>query len=234
METSPGIFRTHPWFNSGGQTEVRNIGIEGAASSVYGGQMNSKNVLLHSLRVGLALTLAGTAPLPTAAQQNTRAELESPSNRDVRRIEALKEEVRHQLVTLPYYSVFDWLEAEIKADGTVTLIGQVIRPSTKDDAAARVQKLEGATKVMDNIEILPVSTMDDQLRLALYRAIYRFDSPLFRYATQSIPPIHIIVKNGRAVLKGVVASQTDSQLANAAAQGVSGVFEVKNELQVQS
>ena len=75
--------------------------------------------------------------------------------------------------------------------------------------------------------------MDDQLRIALYRAIYRYDYPLFRYATQAIPSIHIIVKNGRATLKGVVANQMDSQLAYTAARGVSGLFEVKNELQIE-
>jgi len=75
--------------------------------------------------------------------------------------------------------------------------------------------------------------MDDQLRIALYRAIFNFNSPLFRYATQSVPPIHIIVKNGHATLKGVVMNQMDSQLAYMAAQGVPGVFEVKNELMIE-
>src|SRR5262249_47284748 len=150
-----------------------------------------------------------------------------------RRVEALKEEVRHQLVTLPYYSVFDWLQAEVKPDGTVTLMGDVTRPTTKDDAESRVKKLEAVSRVINNIEVLPLSPMDDQVRIALYRAIFRFDGPLFRYATQSVPPIHIIVKNGHATLKGIVLNQMDSQLAYTAAQGVPGVFEVKNELQIE-
>src|SRR5436190_658132 len=83
---------------------------------------------------------------------------------------------------------------------------------------------ESATRVANNIEVLPLSPMDEDLRRALFRAIYRYDSPLFRYATQSVPPIHIIVKNGRAALKGVVLSQADSQLAYMAAQSVPGVF----------
>jgi hyperosmotically inducible periplasmic protein len=81
--------------------------------------------------------------------------------------------------------------------------------------------------------VLPLSSSDDQLRIAIYRAIFNWDSPLFRYATHAVPPIHIIVKNGRATLKGVVASQSDSQLAYTAARGVPGLFEVNNQLQVE-
>lgn len=167
-----------------------------------------------------------------AGQQN-KSRLESPLDRDSGRVDALKEEVRHQLVTLPYYSVFDWLEAAVKPDGTVTLAGQVARPTTKSDAEFRVKKLEGATQVENNIEVLPLSTNDDQLRVALYRGIFQYESPLFKYATQSVPPIHIVVKNGRVVLKGIVATPADSQLAYTAARRVSGVFAVQNELQIE-
>jgi hyperosmotically inducible protein len=194
--------------------------------------MRNKSWLLSSLLLVTGGLLISGTPAAMAAQQN-KAQLDSPANRDARRMETLKEEVRHQLVTLPYYSVFDWLQAEVKPDGSVTLMGEVTRPSTKDDAGARIKKLEGATSVANNIEVLPLSPMDNDLRVALYRAIYRFDSPLFRYATQSVPPIHIVVKNGRAVLKGIVLNQADSQLAYMAASGVSGVFEVKNELQTE-
>src|SRR5207244_1930496 len=93
-----------------------------------------------------------------------------PATRDVRRTEALKEEVRHQLVTLPYYTVFDWLQAEVKSDGSVTLMGDVTRPTLKSDAENRVKSLESATGVVNNIEVLPLSPMDDQLRVAVYRA----------------------------------------------------------------
>jgi hyperosmotically inducible protein len=146
---------------------------------------------------------------------------------------ALEEEVRHQLVMLPYYSVFDWLEAQVQADGTVTLKGEVTRPTTKDDAQNRIKSLEGASHVVDKVEVLPLSPMDDQIRLAVYRAIFSFNSPLFRYATQSVPPIHIIVKNGNVTLKGIVANQTDSDMAYLKASQVSNVFSVKNELQVE-
>lgn len=91
-----------------------------------------------------------------------------------------------------------------------------------------------ARLLINEIEVLPLSTQDDQLRNALYRAIYSWDSPLFRYATQSVPPVHIIVRNGRAELKGVVASKADADLAYLKAKGVPGLFDVKNGLQVES
>jgi hyperosmotically inducible protein len=142
-------------------------------------------------------------------------------------------EVRHELVTLPYYGVFDWLEYEVQNDGTVILRGQVVRPTTKSDAEGRVKEIEGVKGVMNEIEVLPLSSSDDRSRRALYRAIYNFNSPLFRYATQSVPPIHLIVKRGHATLKGVVANRNDAQLAYIRARGVPGLFSVKNELIVE-
>lgn len=142
----------------------------------------------------------------------------------------INKEVRHELVTLPYYGVFDWLQYEIRPDNTIVLQGQVVRPSTKSAAEARVKDIEGVSKVINEIETLPLSPSDDRLRVALYRALYSFDSPLFRYATQSVPSIHIIVANGRATLKGLVDSKGDADLATIRAKGVSGLFEVKSEL----
>lgn len=145
----------------------------------------------------------------------------------------LIKQVRQELATLPYYGVFDWLEFEMRPDNTVVLRGQVIRPTTKSDAENRVKDLDDVKQVINEIEVLPVSPNDDRLRLALYRSLYDWNSPLFRYATQSVPPIHIIVKNGRAVLKGIVATKADSDLAFLRARGVPGLFDVKNELQVE-
>ena len=193
--------------------------------------MWNKRSLLGTLVIVLIFFLA-TSNI-NAAQSKNPTQLKSPAARDVRRVQTLKEEVRHQLITLPYYSVFDWLQAEVKPDGTVTLTGEVTRPTLKDDAGARIKGLEAVSRVTNNIEVLPLSPMDDNLRIALYRAIFRFDSPLFRYGTQSVPPIHIIVKNSHVTLKGIVQNQGDSQLAYMAAQGVPGVFEVKNELQIE-
>jgi len=146
----------------------------------------------------------------------------------------LVDQIRRELVTLPFYDVFDWLEGEVRPDGTVVLRGQVVRPTTKSDAEARIKRIEGVEKVVNEIEVLPVSPNDDRLRIALYRAIYNYNSPLFRYATRAVPPIHIIVKNGRVTLKGVVATEMDSQLAYTTARGVPGAFEVANELRVEN
>jgi hyperosmotically inducible protein len=143
-------------------------------------------------------------------------------------------EVRHELVTLPFYDIFDWLEGDVRPDGAVVLRGQVVRPTTKADVEARVKEVKGVARVRNEIEVLPASPSDDRLRIALYRAIYSFDSPLFRYATRAVPPIHIIVRNGRVTLRGVVATPQESQLAYMAARGVPGTFEVTNELRAES
>lgn len=142
-------------------------------------------------------------------------------------------QVRHELVTLPYYGVFDWLEYEVTPDNTVILRGQVVRPSTKSDAEERVEDIDGVSKVVNQLEVLPLSPNDDRLRRALYRTIYGGNSPLFRYGMQVVPSIHLIVNRGRATLKGVVATRGDANLAYIRARGVPGLFEVKNELQVE-
>jgi hyperosmotically inducible protein len=144
----------------------------------------------------------------------------------------ISKEVRHELVTLPYYGVFDWLEYEVQPDNTVVLRGQVVRPTTKSDAEARVKEIDGVKRVVNQIEVLPLSPNDDQLRVALYRAIYGWDSPLFHYATESVPAVHIIVSHGRATLKGIVGNKGDADLAYLRARGVPGLFDVKNELRV--
>jgi hyperosmotically inducible periplasmic protein len=192
------------------------------------------SLVIRGLIGALAVLLVASAPNLSAAQRDKGlVGLSRSGDRGDRQMEALKQEVRHQLLMLPYYSVFDWLEAEVRPDGTVMLMGQVVRPTLKDDAEKNVKRLEAATKVSNNIEVLPLSLMDDQLRTAVYRSIYNFETPLFRYATWASPPIHIIVKNGHVTLKGIVATQSDSQLAYMAARQVPGAFDVKNELQIE-
>ena len=145
--------------------------------------------------------------------------------------ERIMREVRHELVMLPYYGVFDNLA--YKVDGfTVTLMGQVTRPTLKSDAENVVKKIEGVEKVKNEIEVLPLSPNDDRIRRATYRAIYGH-SGLDRYALQAVPPIHIIVTNGNVTLEGVVANEGDKNLAGIRANGVSGVFSVKNNLRVE-
>ena len=171
---------------------------------------------LTALLVLMLGTAAGYSAYATGAPQSSK----------------IIKEVRHELATLPYYGVFDWLEYEVSPDGTVVLRGQVVRPTTKSDAQARVKDIEGVSRVVNEIEVLSVSPNDERLRIALYRAIYGSNSPLFRYGHQSVPPIHIIVKRGRATLKGIVDSKGDANLAYVKARGVPGLFDVKNELVV--
>lgn len=142
------------------------------------------------------------------------------------------DKVRKELVTLPYFGVFDNLEYKI--DGaTVTLYGQVLQPITRQDAERRIAKIEGIDRVVNNIEVLPVSGFDDSIRARAYRTIFRTGS-LYRYAMGANPSIHIVVKNGNVTLEGVVSTQMDSHLANIAAGNVSGVFSVTNNLRVGS
>jgi len=143
----------------------------------------------------------------------------------------LERAVRHELVMLPYYGVFDNLVFSV--DGyTVTLIGQVTRPTLKSDAERVVKDIEGVEKVVNKIEVLPVSPNDDRIRLAVYRAIYSHAS-LNRYALLAVPSIHIIVKNGNVVLTGVAANEGDKNIAGIQANGVSGVFSVANNLTIE-
>jgi hyperosmotically inducible protein len=142
----------------------------------------------------------------------------------------LTKEVRHELVMLPYYSVFDDLAYKVESD-TVTLYGAVTRPTLKSDAENVVKKIEGVERVVNNIEVLPVSPNDDQVRRAVYRAIYS-QPGLDMYSLRAVPTIHIIVKNGNVTLTGAVANQGDKDRANIAANGVPNVFSVKNDLQV--
>ncbi len=142
----------------------------------------------------------------------------------------LANSVRHQLVMLPYYSVFDNLAYRVDGN-TVTLYGQVTRPTLKSDAGRVVQRLEGVEQVINKIEVLPLSPFDDRIRRAAYRSIFGFGG-MYRYAQGAVPSVHIIVDNGHVTLEGVVDNQGDKNLANIRANGVAGVFSVTNNLQV--
>ncbi len=143
----------------------------------------------------------------------------------------LAKEVRHELVMLPYYGVFDSLAYRVNGYN-IELFGQVTRPTLKTDAERAVKSIEGVEKVTNNIEVLPLSPNDDRIRLATYRAIYGHTA-LNRYAIQAVPPIHIIVKNGNVTLDGVVANKADADIANVQARSVPGVFGVTNNLKVE-
>ena len=147
-------------------------------------------------------------------------------------IDRIVREVRHELVMLPFYGVYDNLSYSVAPDGTVTLMGQVSRPTLKSDAENVVKRIEGVEKVVNNIEVLPTSPADDRIRLAVYRAIYG-NEVLSQYQVRAVPPIHIIVKNGQVTLEGVVARAMDKQIAGVQANSVSGVFSVTNNLRVE-
>ena len=143
----------------------------------------------------------------------------------------LSKSVRHQLLMLPYYGVFDNLAYQINGS-TVTLYGQVVRPSTRSDAARSVAKIQGVTEVVNRIEVLPLSGFDDRVRYQTYRTIAN-TAGLHRYLMGVNPSLHIVVNRGHVTLTGVVSNRTDSQLAYMAANRVFGVFSVTNDLQVE-
>jgi hyperosmotically inducible protein len=191
-----------------------------------------KETCMSRNKIGLAKALSAAAILaalslaPLAGAHDTKGT--SPAPEQAR----LAEKVRHELVMLPWYGVFDDLSFELENGGTVVLKGKVWRPILKSDAEGVVRRIEGVKNVVNQIEVLPLSRFDDQLRFAIYRAIYSRPG-LDLYALRAIPPIHIIVKNGDITLTGVVGTEADKILAGMVAREIPGSFRVTNELLVQ-
>jgi hyperosmotically inducible periplasmic protein len=182
-------------------------------------QANYLKLLFTALLAGLVAVTVGV-PIANA---NTATAVNTSS---------ISEQVRHNLVMLPWYGVFDNLQFQV--NGTeVVLSGEVISEHgiTKDDAANAVKKIPGVTNVVNNIEILPPSPFDNQIRRAEYRAIFS-QSDLGRYTLGVIPQVHIIVKGGHVTLEGQVINQMDRTVAGIAANSVPGVFSVENNLQI--
>ena len=173
---------------------------------------------LLALAISLAILTAVAANQIAAAQADARSQ------------ERIAREVRHELLMLPWFGVFDYIAFRVDG-GTVTLMGQVVRPSLKSDAENALKRIEGVERVENKIEVLPPSSMDDGLRLALYRAIYGY-APLEKYALGVQKPIRIIVKSGQVTLEGVVDSEADKNLVTLRANSVPGIFSVTNNLQV--
>jgi hyperosmotically inducible protein len=182
-----------------------------------GGGDKMKNLMVAG---GVALAIFTLVQFGGASAAHTQGERERMENA-----------VRRQLT--PVVGVFDYVTFKIDADQTVTLFGQVREPRVKTHAEEDTKKVEGVGRVVNNIETLPLLPADDDLRLALYWAIYR-QAGLNRYTLQIRPPIHIIVKNGHVTLEGVVANSGEYTQANVAANAVSGVFSVKNNLRVEA
>lgn len=172
------------------------------------------------MRVGIAVLL-------TVASSGLFAD-----HKDAKGYERFVREIRHELVMLPYYGVFDNLV--YKVDGyKVTLMGQVTRPTLKSDAERVVKDIEGVEQVTNNIEVLPLSPNDDRIRRAAFQTIYGHPA-LNRYAFGAVPPIHIIVNNGKIALEGVVATEADKNIAGIQANQVPGAFGVTNNLRTES
>ena len=180
--------------------------------------------LSRFLCVGLmAAALAAISAAQSGGQQANGAQ---------RMQDRITREVRHELVMLPQLTIWDNLAYKVEGS-KVTLLGQVRNAILKDEAEQSVKKIEGVDQVDNRIEVLPASGNDDRIRMAVARALFGNDSPLFRYSMGALPPIHIIVKNGHVTLEGAVDSQADKDLAYTKANGVPGVFSVDNHLVVQ-
>ena len=177
-------------------------------------------ILKRSSTIALLAILA-VSPILAAPKVDTKSA--NPA-------ETMKQ-IRKRLVTLPYYGVFDNLAYKYE-DGVVTLSGQVVRPTTRSDAARSVERVPGVDQVINRIEVLPLSSFDNQIRIATYRAIYR-QPGLDRLSYQAVPPIHIVVKQGHVTLEGVAPTQADAARAYIAARGVSNVFSVTNNLRTE-
>ena len=171
--------------------------------------------------IGRALAILTLTVLPLAGQTTANT---TPAEQRIAR------EVRHELLMLPYYGVFDYIAFKVQGY-TVTLMGYVTRPVLKSDAGNVVKRIEGVEKVDNQIQTLPPSTSDDAIRLRLFRAIYGYPA-LEKYALGVQKPIRIIVNMGRITLEGVVDNETDKNLAGIRANGVPGTFSVTNNLQV--
>jgi len=174
----------------------------------------------------LTLTPVGSA----FAASRERAQAPAPNSADYETW--LTNQVRHKLVMLPFYSVFDNLQYQVEGE-KVTLLGQVKTPMLKSDAERAVKQIEGVETVDNQLEVLPLSPFDDRIRHATYRSIYSFGS-LQMYGVRSVPPIHIIVNNGHVTLEGSVANETDKNVAGIRANSVPGVFSVTNNLRVDN
>ena len=169
----------------------------------------------------LVLPFSSTVAQSTSGTKLARSEVSEPLTRAI----------RHQLLILPYYSVFDTVDFSLSGD-TVTLTGEVLRPTLKSHAEAAVKSLEGVGAVVNNIEILPRSATDDELRRQVYRAIFE-DPELARYAVAAVPPIHIIVRDGAVTLVGKVDKEQDLDLAAKRVGQVRGVASMQNRLAVR-
>ena len=191
-----------------------------------------KNQTIHWLSEGVLLSVLLLAPMVNQVQAKQTANPNQDRTVPAPMLSPLEDTVRHELIMLPYYGVFDNLTFEV--DGNkVELSGQVTRPILAMDAQRAVERIKGVSQVINHVEVLPLSPDDDCIRLGVYRKVYG-NSAMTSYAIQPVPPIRIIVKNGNVTLEGVVGRPMDKIIANIEANTVAGGFSVTNNLRVQS
>ncbi|MDT4898132.1 MAG: hyperosmotically inducible periplasmic protein [Acidobacteriota bacterium] len=173
-----------------------------------------KNIIL-AIAVTFAIATSAAVAAPTSGTQGLDEQ-------------QIMKKVRKELVMLPYYGVFDNLAYQVEG-GSVTLYGQVVHPTTRKDAERRVARIAGVERVVNQIEVLPLSNVDDSIRVDTYRTLLRAGS-LYRYMRRANPSLHIVVNRGHVTLEGVVANEGDRRLAYITASTVPGVFSVTNNL----
>jgi hyperosmotically inducible periplasmic protein len=149
----------------------------------------------------------------------------------LRSTEAIEKQVRHELNMLPYANAFDYMTFTVDDNGTVTLTGDVTNPVLKSDANNVVKRIEGVEHVDNQIRVLPLSPMDDGLRVRLFRSIYGYPA-LQKYELGLNKSIRIIVANGHVTLVGIVDNEMDKNIAGIRANSVPGIFSVDNQLKV--
>jgi hyperosmotically inducible protein len=183
--------------------------------------MHKKILLLSMLVFSFSIVLSESA----AAQNNSRGDAFSRGR--------MERQIRKEILTLPYYNVFDAIGYNINGD-TVTLTGYVVRPTTKKDAEESISDIDGVKRVVNNIEVLPLSPADDRLRYRILQTFINRGGDLYRYFMGSNGSIRIIVKNSRIMLEGTADNKGDANRAYILARGVSGGFSVSNNLKVMS
>ena len=257
--TVMGIPAIREWFYPGSNygIEFPTSGSAGDHASTYASDSAVKSIVERNLekhhltpengakiRVAVddrIITLSGTVPslkLMREAEEQARHAGKGVlvenhlSVADARKSDdQLAKEVSHALRMYPRYDIFDWIEGTVH-NGVVTLAGAVREPYRKSDYAQLVEEVAGVKQIENDLRVLPLSTFDDQIRYAAYRAIYR--DPQFRtYLIGPNPPIHIVVENGKVTLKGMVATPMEKQLAEMKVRSGVMAFDVNNDLQVE-
>ena len=193
--------------------------------------------LIRNVGIGLILlTFAGGGIGVSSA--NAHPVLKTPvqeQKQNLKREALLSHEVRRQLrAQIQSYSgsfnVFDDVQYQIRGSHVI-LMGKVLNPMTRSSAGRAVRNIRGVTQVVNKIQVLPLSSVDNQIRWAEYRSIFSEPS-LQRYSMGTVPSIHIIVDQGKVTLVGYVDNKMDRELAGMRARMVAGVFSVKNDLHV--